>query len=221
MGPRKDQRVGYHVFAPAELGAFKKPFLLRRSLASTLRAPFRAVGCASNVCRLESVQPECTHVGKFPCFFSFSVVLINPQQSAESVIYPHIGPPSGGMCKDQATWILNPAKLPGFAEGRHIEVSTSDVNANSATSLTSPSKDRAIPFRFAVVLLEFTDAGVLVHFPCLGVRLHSDFTSSQCTLRKCPLLTCYEFRNRFSRTSLALVFRWNRGTVLKRLTSDS
>ena len=48
----------------------------------------------------------------------------------------------------------------------------------SATSLTSPSKDRAIPFRFAVVLLKCSDAGLLVHFPCLGVRLHSDFTSS-------------------------------------------
>ena len=42
---------------------------------------------------------------------------------------PTSGAPSGSMCKDQATWILSPAKLPGFAEGRHIEVSTSDVNA--------------------------------------------------------------------------------------------
>ena len=48
----------------------------------------------------------------------------------------------------------------------------------SATSLTSPSKDRATPFRFAVVLLKCSDAGVLVHFPCLSVRLNFDFSSS-------------------------------------------
>ena len=38
VGPRKDQRVGYHLFAPVALGAFKKnSFLLRRSLAPALR----------------------------------------------------------------------------------------------------------------------------------------------------------------------------------------
>ena len=37
VGPGKHQRVGYHVFSPVALGAFRKPFLLRRSLASTLR----------------------------------------------------------------------------------------------------------------------------------------------------------------------------------------
>ena len=42
----------------------------------------------------------------------------------------------------------------------------------------TPSKDRAIPFRFAVVLLKCTDAVLYVHFPCLGVRLNIDFTSS-------------------------------------------
>ena len=37
VGPGKDQRVGYHVFVPVELGAFLNHCLLQGSLASTLR----------------------------------------------------------------------------------------------------------------------------------------------------------------------------------------
>ena len=65
-----------------------------------------------------------------------------------------------------------------WVRGRPPPLKSPPTMSTSATSLTSPSKDRAIPFRFAVVLLKCTDAGVLMHFPCLGVRLNVDFTSS-------------------------------------------
>ena len=130
MGPGEDQRVGYYLFAPVALGAFQNHSFSDVLWHLHCACSVPRCGLHINVCRQEGVQPACSHVGKSSMFFfSFSVVLINPQQSPETAIFPHIGAPSGGTCKDQATWILNPAKLSGFAEGRHIEVTINNVNA--------------------------------------------------------------------------------------------
>ena len=157
---------------------------------------------------------------KFPMFFSFSVVLINPQQLAESAIHSHIG---CSVCRhvQRQSHMDPPAKLSGFAEGRQIEATTTmSTQFISATSLTSPSKGRAIPFRFAVVLLKCTDAGVLVHFPCLGVRLNIDFTSSLLPPKVSPFDVLRIPISVFTPPGLD-VFRWNRRTVPRRLMISS
>ena len=106
VGPRKDQRVGYHVFAPVALGAFQNNFFSDVLWHPHCACSVPRCGLHINVCRQEGVQPECSRVGKSSMFFfSYSVVLINTQQSGGSAIHPHIGAPSGSMCKDQATWI--------------------------------------------------------------------------------------------------------------------
>ena len=91
VGPGKDQRVGYHLFAPVALGASEKTTPSPTfSGIYTARAPFRAVGCTSMCVDKKVCSLHVPTLVTLPCFFSFSVVLINPQQSAESAIYlPH------------------------------------------------------------------------------------------------------------------------------------
>ena len=114
--------------------------------------------------------------------------------------------------------------LPSFLGSRKAATlkspSTMSTQFMSATSLTAPSKDRAIPFRFAVVLLKCTDASVLVHFPCLGVRLNIDFTSSLLPPKVSPIDVLRIPMSVFTPLGLD-VFQWNRGTVLKRLMISS
>ena len=73
-----------------------KPFLpfVTFSGIYNARAPFRAVGCASMCVDKKVCSLHVPTLVTLPCFFSFSVVLINPQQSAESAIYPQRSPPT-------------------------------------------------------------------------------------------------------------------------------
>ena len=222
MGPRKDQRVGYHVFAPVVLGASQNHSFSDVLWHLHCACSVPRCGLHINVCRLEGVQPECSHVGKFPCFFSFSVVLINPQQSAESAIYPpHRVLRLGACAKTKPHGSSIQPRFLGSRKAATLKPPpTMSTQFMSATSLTSPSKDRAIPFRFAVVLLECTDAGVLVHYPCLGVRLNFDFTSSLLPPKVSPFDVLRIPMSVFTPPGLD-VFRWNRRTVLRRLMISS
>ena len=180
MGPRKDQRVGYHVFAPVALGALPNRFFSDVIWHLQCACSVPRCGLHFSVCRQEGVQPECSRVGKSSMFF---LVFCRSDEPAAIGRVRHLSSTSGlrlGACAK--TKPHGSSVLPSFLGSRKAAIPRSPPMMStqfvSATSLTSPSKDREIPFRFAVVLLKCSDAGVLVHFPCLGVRLHFDFTSS-------------------------------------------
>ena len=98
-----------------------------------------------------------------PCWYVFHVLLVFCRSDEPAAIgrVRHLSPHRGSIwwaCgKDQATWILNPAKLSGLAEGRHIEVATNDVNAihfSDIPDLTQQRSCDSFPLRCRVAQMQ-------------------------------------------------------------------
>ena len=84
-GPEKTNWSGITCSCPSRLAPLNTIPSPTFSGIYIARAPFRAVGCTS-MC----VDKVCS-LNVAVLVSSFSVILINPQQSPETAIYPHIG----------------------------------------------------------------------------------------------------------------------------------